>query len=123
MVSLVSSVLVTLLRRDMSLNRRLFTWLLGTEVNTSLLPDCHPVVNTNDQVSTYFTTYSLHLLIAALLRLLEGSVESAAHSLDIKPFRIITTLLDNLVKSANPALPKTPVSGGHCPVSTPPWSL
>ena len=94
MVVLVSSVLTSLLRRDMSLNRRLFTWLLGTEVNTSLLPDCHPVVNTNTKVTTYFSTYSLQLLIDALLRLLEGSVESAGHSLDIKPFRIITTLLD-----------------------------
>ena len=43
MVVLVSSVLVTFLRRDMSLNRRLFTWLLGTEINPSLLPNCHPL--------------------------------------------------------------------------------
>ena len=94
MVVLVSSVLTSLLRRDMSLNRRLYTWLLGTEVNTSLLPDHHPVVSSSDEVATYFTTYSLHLLIEALLRLLEGSVQSASLCLDIKPFRIITTLLD-----------------------------
>ena len=94
MVVLVSSVLNSLLRRDMSLNRRLFTWLLGTEVNTSLLPDHHPVVSTSSKVATYFTTYSLQLLIEALLKLLEDSVQSAALNLDIKPFRIITTLLD-----------------------------
>ena len=37
---------------------------------------------------------NLFLLIEALLRLLEGSVLSAELCLDIKPFRIITTLLD-----------------------------
>ena len=92
MVSLVSSVLVTLLRRDMSLNRRLFTWLLGTEINPSLYPDCHPLANKN---LCYFTTYSLDLLILALLRLLERAVpHENVDSLDIKPFRIITVLLD-----------------------------
>ena len=92
MVSLVSSVLVTLLRRDMSLNRRLFTWLLGTEINPSLYPDCHPLANKD---LCYFTTYSSDLLILALLRLLERAVPHGnVDSLDIKPFRIITVLLD-----------------------------
>ena len=84
MVTLVASVLVTLLRRDMSLNRRLFTWLLGTEINPSLYPDCHPLAS---KEGCYFTTYSSDLLIKALLHLQEmadpvGSVDT----LDVKPF-------------------------------------
>ena len=84
MVTLVASVLVTLLRRDMSLNRRLFTWLLGTEINPSLYPDCHPLASKED---CYFITYSSDLLIKALLHLQEmadpvGSVDT----LDVKPF-------------------------------------
>jgi hypothetical protein len=43
MVRLVASVLASLLRRDMSLNRRLFSWLLGLEVNPSHFPASHPM--------------------------------------------------------------------------------
>ena len=95
MVILISSTLVTLLRRDMALNRRLFNWLLGSEINISLLPDCHPLVS-NKAEGKYFEIYSKELLIGALLRLLELSIPIGAVSgpLDIKPFRIITTLLD-----------------------------
>ena len=84
MVTLVAAILITLLRRDMSLNRRLFTWLLGTEINPSLYPDCHPLAS---KEGCYFTTYSSDLLIKALLHLQEmadpvGSVDT----LDVKPF-------------------------------------
>ena len=82
-----TKTLVTLLRRDMSLNRRLFTWLLGTEINPSLYPSCHPLA---DKSLCYFTTFSSDLLILALLRLLELAVDSP----NMRPFRIITTLLD-----------------------------
>ena len=71
----------------MSLNRRLFTWLLGTEINPSLYPSCHPLA---DKSLCYFTTFSSDLLILALLRLLELAVDSP----NMRPFRIITTLLD-----------------------------
>ena len=95
MVIMVSSVLVTLLRRDMSLNRRLFNWLLGSEIHPSLLPDCHPVGGSKKTDEGYFSTYSFKLLIQALLRLLKLSIPSSSGSqLDVKPFRIITTLLD-----------------------------
>ena len=78
----------------MSLNRRLFTWLLGTEINPSLYPDCHPLAN---KKLCYFTTYSSELLVLALLRLLELAVPHGnVDSLDIKPFRIITVLLDKV---------------------------
>ena len=64
MVTLVAAILITLLRRDMSLNRRLFTWLLGTEINpSSPYPDCHPLAS---KEGFYFTNYSSDLLIKAL---------------------------------------------------------
>ena len=64
MVTLVAAILITLPRRDMSLNRRLFTWLLGTEINpSSPYPDCHPLAS---KEGFYFTNYSSDLLIKAL---------------------------------------------------------
>ena len=67
MVRLVASVLTSLLRRDMSLNRRLFAWLLGLEVNPAHFPASHPMGqqqqrhNSEDEgsaVSPYFLLYT-----------------------------------------------------------------
>ena len=95
MVGLVTSVLSTLLRRDMSLNRRLFSWLLGTEINPSLLPTTHPLVRT-DQNSGYFLTYSVDLVVNAVVLVMEQAIPlpGSQKVLDLKPYRIITTLLD-----------------------------
>ena len=54
----VTSMLATLLRRDMSLSRRLFSWLLESEINPALLPSSHPIV-IFDQASGYILTYQL----------------------------------------------------------------
>ena len=64
MVSLVTSVLATLLRRDMSLNRRLFSWLLGSEIQPELLPASHPLREAQGGQG-YFLTFSqvLELLL------------------------------------------------------------
>ena len=63
MVTLVAAILITLLRRDMSLNRRLFTWLLGTEINpSSFYPDCHTLASKEG----FYFNYSSDLLIKAL---------------------------------------------------------
>jgi hypothetical protein len=95
MVGLVTSMLATLLRRDMSLNRRLFNWLLGSEINPDLLPSSHPIVK-SDQSSGYFLTYSAGLVVKAVVMVMEQGIPlpGSQRDLDIKPFRIITTLLD-----------------------------
>ena len=82
MVGLVTSVLATLLRRDMSLNRRLFSWLLGTEINPALLPPSHPAVASES--SSYFLAFSLDLLVAAVLAVLE---QSLGEGVDVRPYR------------------------------------
>ena len=83
MVGLVTSVLATLLRRDMSLNRRLFSWLLGTEINPALLPPSHPAVAKSES-SSYFLAFSLDLLVAAVLAVLE---QSLGEGVDVRPYR------------------------------------
>jgi len=97
MVGLVTSMLATLLRRDMSLNRRLFNWLLGSEINPDLLPSTHPIVK-SDQNSGYFLTYSADLVVQAVVMVMEQAIPlpGSQKDLDIKPFRIITTLLDKI---------------------------
>ena len=82
MVGLVTSVLATLLRRDMSLNRRLFSWLLGTEINPALLPPSHPAVASES--SSYFLAFSVDLLVAAVLAVLE---QSLGEGVDVRPYR------------------------------------
>lgn len=83
MVGLVTSVLATLLRRDMSLNRRLFSWLLGTEINPALLPPSHQVAVASE-TSSYFLAFSVDLLVAAVLAVLE---QSLGDGVDVRPYR------------------------------------
>lgn len=69
MILLVTAALSTVLRRDMSLNRRLYAWLLGLELNRGTLPPEHPYLRTIEQTpdvspsNIYFNMYSKDLLI------------------------------------------------------------
>lgn len=68
-VTLVTAALTTILRRDKSLTRRLYAWLLGSEVNASLLSLEHPLVKKIEEMSNvsqssvYFEMYSKEFLI------------------------------------------------------------
>nr|XP_050849506.1 protein dopey-1 homolog isoform X2 [Vespula vulgaris] len=94
MVLLITAALTTILRRDMSLNRRLFAWLLGTEVNTSILKT--KALSTTNEVledtATYFDMYAKEILIEAIKSLLKNSCEENPQ--DLKPYRILVSLLD-----------------------------
>ncbi|CAL7952170.1 unnamed protein product [Xylocopa violacea] len=94
MVSLVTAALVTILRRDMSLNRRLFAWLLGTEVSTSILKrkTNAKVSDNTEHTSTYFDIYSKDMLIEAIKSLLKNVCEESPQ--DLKPYRILVSLLE-----------------------------
>lgn len=92
MVHLVTAALVTILRRDMSLNRRLFAWLLGSEVNTSLLGAEHPLVKRSASFSNYFDMYSKDMLIQAIKITLSQSL--AQNPPDVRPYRLLVSLLD-----------------------------
>uniref|UniRef100_A0A1A8CSR2 Dopey family member 2 n=1 Tax=Nothobranchius kadleci TaxID=1051664 RepID=A0A1A8CSR2_NOTKA len=98
LITVVSAALLTLLRRDMSLNRRLYAWLLGTDIKGGMVAP-HPTLSTTveDHTSFYFNSYSKDILVKALIKILrqkevDGDPESVIRYL--KPFRIIISLLD-----------------------------
>ncbi|XP_043067031.1 protein DOP1 homolog [Drosophila bipectinata] len=97
LVKLVTNGLNTILRRDMSLNRRLFSWLLGSEVaKNSPTYDTLSLDASNappdEEPEPYFIKHSRHILIRALITTLRLSLECAP--MDLKPYRIMLSLLD-----------------------------
>ncbi|EDW48530.1 GM19866 [Drosophila sechellia] len=97
LVKLVTNGLNTILRRDMSLNRRLFSWLLGSEVaKNSPTYDTLSLDASNapleEEPEPYFVKHSRHILIRALITTLRLSLECAP--MDLKPYRIMLSLLD-----------------------------
>ncbi|XP_050520180.1 protein dopey-1 homolog isoform X4 [Daktulosphaira vitifoliae] len=96
MIRLVTASLVTILRRDMSLNRRLYAWLLGNEVNLTLLNSEHPLVvlrKARKYTSVkYFEMYSRDLLVQAIKIKLHEATGSQPH--DLRPYRLLISLLD-----------------------------
>ncbi|KAM3607379.1 uncharacterized protein V6R79_006681 [Siganus canaliculatus] len=98
MITVVSAASLTLLRRDMSLNRRLYAWLLGTDIKGGMVAP-HPSHSTNaeEHTSFYFNTYSGDCLVQALINILkQKGVDSDPENVSeyLKPFRIIISLLD-----------------------------
>ena len=108
-VTLVAAALEVLLRRDMSLNRRLYTWLLGTNAakNESLSRTdsvCSSDVDHEGPTETFFSLHSRPLVIEAVRRLFQnhdsvdkGDVNGSkkAQRLEVlKPFRLLISLLD-----------------------------
>ena len=108
-----------LLRRDMSLNRRLFNWLLGSDVpaaqsniNPKNINRSDSVVSQDsvsvDDTSLYFNYHSRGLLVDALRIILSRSLEWNNDSVtadqapspikfygpNLKPYRLLTALLD-----------------------------
>ncbi|KYM98153.1 Protein dopey-1 like protein [Cyphomyrmex costatus] len=94
MILLIKAALITILRRDMSLNRRLFAWLLGTEVSTSILKKKNHIITDTKESVTYFDMYSKEMLVEAIKYLLKEVCEE--NSQDLKPYRILVSLLDKV---------------------------
>ncbi|XP_008187338.1 protein dopey-1 homolog isoform X1 [Acyrthosiphon pisum] len=96
MIRLITASLVTILRRDMSLNRRLYAWLLGNEVNLTLLSSDHPLVKLRKarELTTvkYFEMYSRDLLVQAIKIKLHEATGCKPH--DLRPYRLLVSLLD-----------------------------
>lgn len=103
-IKLVTNALNTILRRDMSLNRRLYSWLLGTEVlnaNRNLMEiDMNESVSLNSDSGSsrsssqfsYFEQYSKPILIKALRITFKNSIPTA----DLRPYKILLSLLDKV---------------------------
>ncbi|XP_070567212.1 protein DOP1A-like [Ptychodera flava] len=111
-VNVVMAALNVVLRRDMSLNRRLYAWLLGGDSNSiSGGQDYHPRLRHADSISSsittiseeeasYFDLHSKEFLIESLkLRLHDDELNTAWGSggekiAALKPYRILISLLD-----------------------------
>lgn len=102
LIKLVTNGLNTILRRDMSLNRRVYSWLLGTEVASSKnLMDKDTENNCNEEFDSakteidpdfYFDKYSKDILIKAMKIALKNSISTG----DLKPNKILLSLLDKV---------------------------
>lgn len=109
MVSVVTAACCVLLRRDMSLNRRLFGWLLGTNSPVSaankrsrhVRQESVSSINSegaaeDSDLPSYFEFYARHLLVDAVRAILRNSLSAARNEQkpDLKPFRLLSTLFD-----------------------------
>lgn len=73
-------------------SRRLFAWLLGSEVNTSILKKQTENTPKGPNSSAYFELYSKKLLIESIKATLKTAYEE--NQLDLRPYRIMISLLD-----------------------------
>lgn len=101
---LVAAAAAVVVRREMSLNRRLWTWFLGPEASsgpddsTPSSPDSSPTStparNSNQQISqpAYFERYGLAPLVSSLLKMVVD--DSLKPSEKARPFRICLSLMD-----------------------------
>lgn len=101
---LVSAAVAVVLRRDMSLNRRLWSWFLGPELRKapssdetpsstyqSSQIDYHTIAETSN-ISSYFQSYGVRPVIRSLNEMIvDGSRVPSEVS---RPFRIALSLLD-----------------------------
>ncbi|CAL8268398.1 unnamed protein product [Lota lota] len=98
MVTVVSAATLTLLRRDMSLNRRLYAWLLGTDTKRGMsTPSSNQPISSEDPADLYFTLHSRDLLVQALVNILkQKDIQSDPEIIMnyLRPFRLIISLLD-----------------------------
>uniref|UniRef100_H0XB58 DOP1 leucine zipper like protein A n=1 Tax=Otolemur garnettii TaxID=30611 RepID=H0XB58_OTOGA len=102
MIRILSAALHVVLRRDMSLNRRLYAWLLGFDNNGAITgPRSTRHSNPEEHATYYFTTFSKELLVqealgrfVSQLFLMNGFGEESTLMQDLKPFRILISLLD-----------------------------
>ncbi|KAM0554113.1 hypothetical protein ACHAPJ_006911 [Fusarium lateritium] len=97
---LVKAAVGVVTRRDMSLNRRLWAWLLGpeptaehdqsAETPSSPPADQHAFLASK---TNYFEEFGLHPLTKAILQMIETSSQNTA-SERAKPYRICLSLMD-----------------------------
>ncbi|XP_054556262.1 protein dopey-2 isoform X2 [Talpa occidentalis] len=98
-VCLLAAATQTLLRRDMSLNRRLYAWLLGSDIKgNTIVPESEITDSYEDQSLYFFEKYSKDLLVEGLAELLHQEFpqtdrDERLHAY-LRPFRILISLLD-----------------------------
>ncbi|XP_060785440.1 protein dopey-2 isoform X3 [Neoarius graeffei] len=97
-ITVVSAASLTLLRRDMSLNRRLYAWLLGLDIKGGMVaPNTSLYTTVEEHTAYYFNTRSRELLVQALVNILQQKdIEKDPDNIMnyLRPFRILISLLD-----------------------------
>lgn len=102
---LVAAAASVVARREMSLNRRLWTWFLGPDLTPESQPSA-PVISkfsgpgnasesspgSKKSHHTYFERYSLETLVRSILKMIQSS--SVTPSEKARPFRICLSLMD-----------------------------
>lgn len=86
---LLSSALKCLLKRDVSLNRRLYSWLLGTTVTNT-----HADTQKDTSNKDYFATHVQEAFTGSVVSLLTEAVDCEDRTSSLVPYRILRTLLD-----------------------------
>ncbi|CAL1261526.1 unnamed protein product [Larinioides sclopetarius] len=101
MVQVVTSALTVVLRRDMSLNRRLFSWLMGgdalgaDELNKGAHEKISEIVDTN----SYFKDFAKEYLLKALQKIFDNPQtvmpsSSVPSNAELWCYRLLISLLD-----------------------------
>ncbi|KAJ8354068.1 hypothetical protein SKAU_G00216350 [Synaphobranchus kaupii] len=99
MIRILSAALHVVLRRDMSLNRRLYAWLLGFDNNGVRTGPRSTRNSSPEEHATYYSnSFSKDMLVQAMVGILQGKArggeEESVLMHDLKPFRILISLLD-----------------------------
>ncbi len=82
----MNMILHILLKRDMSLNRRIYEWFLGTNNSCKDMTNEQHEVNDSVDSSAYFITYTQEILIESLINSLNTTSNKAkANEDDNKP--------------------------------------
>ena len=92
---LVRAALMVVLRKDMSLNRRLWTWFAGTDSKVHADPVTTPLESTSNpfsQSNDYYTQFGLQSTTRAVQNMLSDASSQAGQR--TIPFRILLSLLD-----------------------------
>ncbi|XP_068126561.1 protein dopey-2 isoform X2 [Hyperolius riggenbachi] len=98
-IHILSAAIQTVLRRDMSLNRRLFAWLLGSDIKGGVVaPELKASVGEDEYCNSFFSKYSKELLVQSLMQILHQNIlysdSEQGLLVYLKPFRILISLLD-----------------------------
>jgi len=107
-VTVLTAAITVVLRRDMSLNRRLYAWLIGTDANgvpfnviassASAATQTGRLERQDSELQVnmeYFNHYSKAFLVQAVKRSLSSDIdEDQKSSLKLRPFKMLMSLLD-----------------------------
>ena len=93
----LSAAMETLLKRDVSLNRRFSAWLLGSQADKSYLAKLLSKTATEEIPSDYLQVYTRTHLLSASRRVISRAVDAAKLSSKsdcLSPYRLLRALLD-----------------------------